>query len=181
MRKTLYLTLLLLGLNHSLFSQRIQVDSTSFEQQRRRVNELLDERSRKFEEYNISLDQKTGVFGIFKTKGDMQKSIDILKAVVINDNKIFIETRKLLDLKDVEREKFQKLAAEFDAQITAYMKTISKLQQENDRFGEEIKNHENQEQNGNNISYISLVIIAVLGFIIFRQHTASKSQKVTKV
>ncbi|TJZ60597.1 hypothetical protein FAZ15_11420 [Sphingobacterium olei] len=173
--------ILLICLGHPLFSQSLQVDSATFEQQRKRVNTLLDERSRKFEEYNISLDQKTGVFGIFKTKGDMQKSIDILKTIVINDNKIFIETRKLLDLKDIEREKFQKLATEFDVQVTAYMKTISKLQHENDKFKDEIKNLKNQGHSGNNIQYISYFIIAALGFIIFRQYKALKSQKVTKV
>ncbi|WP_140937775.1 hypothetical protein [Sphingobacterium lumbrici] len=180
MKKVLYV-IILICLGHPLFSQNLAVDSALFEQQRRRVNTLLDERSRKFEEYNISLDQKTGVFGIFKTKGDMQKSIDILKTIVINDNKIFIEARKLLDLKDVEREKFQTLATEFDTQVTAYMKTISKLQQENDKFRAKIKKLKNEGQSGNNMFYISCFIIATLGFIIFRQRKALKSQKVTKV
>lgn len=180
MKKKLYF-ILLMCVSNPLFSQHLQVDSVAFEQQRTRVNTLLDERTRKFEEYDISLDQKTGVFGIFKTKGDMQKSIDILKTIVVNDNKIFIETRKLLDLKDGEREKFQQLATEFDTQVTAYMKTISKLQRENDRFKEQIKIYESEEHSGNSMIYISLFVIAALGFIIFKQNRASKSQKVTKV
>ncbi|MBE8719912.1 hypothetical protein [Sphingobacterium pedocola] len=176
MKKILYF-IILIGLGHPLFSQNLQVDSASFEQQRKRVNTLLDERSRKFEEYNISLDQKTGVFGIFKTKGDMQKSIDILKMIVINDNKIFIETRKLLALKDDERARFQKLATEFDTQVTAYMKTISKLQQENDRFKEEIKTQESKGLNGNDTLYISFSIITVLGLIIYKQHKVLNPKK----
>jgi len=59
-----------------------KTDSLSYESQRQRVNKLLDERTAKFGEYSASLEKKTGVFGLFKTKGDMQKSIDILRALV---------------------------------------------------------------------------------------------------
>src|SRR5690606_18171017 len=102
-------------------SKYLEADSSLFENQRQRVNMLLEERSRKFGEYDQSLQQRTGIFGLFKSKSDMQKSIDILQAIVINDNNIFIETRKLLDLKDTERDRFQLLATEFDNQVTAYM------------------------------------------------------------
>ncbi|NGF57894.1 hypothetical protein G5B00_15345 [Parapedobacter sp. SGR-10] len=141
----------------------LDTDTSLFENQRKRVNFLLEERSRKFGEYDQSLQEKTGIFGLFKTKADMQKSIDILQAIAITDNNIFLETRKLLDLKDTEREHFQRMAKEFDAQVTAYMKTVSKLQEENDSLRLKIKELEQEEHSSGVIFYVlGLVFIGLL-------------------
>ena len=158
-----------------------QADSTSFEDQRRRVNNLLDERSKKFGDFDKSLEEKTGIFGLFKSKNDMQKSIDILKSIVINDNNIFIETRRLLDLKDSEKERFQQLATEYDQQITAYLKTISQLQKENDKLRDDIKNLEDQDHSNNNIFYIGTLIFLILIYIIFRLYRKIPTKNVTQV
>lgn len=158
-----------------------ELDSISFEDQRKKVNNLLDERSRKFGEYDISLEQKTGIFGLFKTKNDMQKSNDILKAIVINDNKIFIETRRLLALKDGEKERFQRLAKQYDSQVEAYMRTISKLQSENEKLRETIETKELEGQNNTNIIFVLSLIFIVLIFILYRLYTRFKSKNVTQV
>lgn len=147
-------------------SSALESDSTLFETQRQLVNDLLEERSRKFGEYDKSLEQRTGIFGLFKSKADMQKSINILQAIVINDNKIFIETRKLLDIKDTEKERFQTLAREFDTQVSAYMKTVSKLQMENEKLKTQIADLEDVEHNSNRIFYvIGLLFLGLLGVI----------------
>lgn len=149
------------------YSSELETDSTQFETQRQLVNKLLEERSRKFGEYDQSLEQRTGIFGLFKSKADMQKSINILQAIVINDNEIFIETRKLLDIKDTERERFQSLAKEFDTQVTAYMKTVSKLQKENEKLKEQITSLEEGEHNSNRIFYVIGLVFAALLFVIY--------------
>lgn len=146
----------------------LEADSSLFESQRKRVNMLLEERRRKFGEYDQSLEQRTGIFGLFKSKSDMQKSIDILQAIVINDNNIFIETRKLLDLKDTERERFQVLAKEFDNQVTAYMKTVSKLQQENERLQLQIKDLQHEEHNSNVIFYLLGLVFIGMAILIYK-------------
>ncbi|KKX50295.1 hypothetical protein [Sphingobacterium sp. IITKGP-BTPF85] len=64
-------------------------DSTSFEAQRMRVNKLIEDRKVKFGEYDLSLEKKSAIFGLFKSKDDMQRTIDILKNIVITDNNIF--------------------------------------------------------------------------------------------
>ncbi|ULT27683.1 hypothetical protein KUH03_13880 [Sphingobacterium sp. E70] len=89
--KSLKYTLLsfLLLFSLGLLNAQENADSSAFEVQRKRVNSLLDARQQKFGAYDTSLTQKTGLFGLFKSKGDMQKSIDILKDVVITDNNIF--------------------------------------------------------------------------------------------
>lgn len=149
-------------------------DSTSYEVQRKRVNSLLEARQQKFGAYDTSLTQKSGLFGLFKSKGDMQKSIDILKDVVITDNNIFLETQKLLKIKDFEKDKFQQLANDYDKQISAYMGTINKLQQQNDQLRTQSANHQESGILGNLWFYLFLLAIVVLGLFIYRTN-AQKS------
>lgn len=154
-------------------------DSLTFESQRARVNKLLDERSRRFGEYDNSLEKKTGVFGLFKTKKDMQKSIDILRNVVINDNNIFMETRKLLDLKDAQSERYQKLATEYDTQVSAYMKTITKLQNENEKLRGDINGLQDTDQGSDNKLFFAIIVIIGLVVAVIVLYLKQKSQKVT--
>lgn len=149
-------------------------DSTSFEAQRMRVNKLIEDRKVKFGEYDLSLEQKTAIFGLFKSKDDMQRTIDILKNIVITDNNIFLETRRLISIKDDEKQKFQNLASEYDKQVSAYMGTINKLQKENEKLKKDIENLEGSDNSSNILLYIALAIIAVLSYLIYR------NQKITK-
>lgn len=165
------------GISFASASTGMDEDSLLFENQRQRVNFLLEERSRKFGEYDSSLQQKTGIFGLFKTKTDMQKSINILQAIVINDNKIFLETRKLLDLKDTERERFQKMANEFDGQVTAYMKTVSKLQQENEKLRLQIKDLEKEERRGGITYYVLGLLFLGLLILIYKLYGRLQAYK----
>src|SRR5690606_7334543 len=77
-------------------------DTLAYEVQRQRVNDLLNKRTARFGQFNQSLEARTGIFG-FKTKKDMQASIDILKEIIATDNHIFKETKVLLDYKDMEK------------------------------------------------------------------------------
>ncbi|GAA0883074.1 hypothetical protein [Sphingobacterium siyangense] len=154
-------------------------DSSSFEVQRSRVNDLLDARQQKFGAYDTSLTQKTGLFGLFKSKGDMQKSIDILKDIVITDNNIFLETQKLLKIKDFEKDKYQQLATDYDKQVSAYIGTISKLQKENEKLRAQGDKTSGNLPLSNILLYIALLTIAVLGYLLYKfkaQQTASKQQ-----
>ncbi|WP_053003516.1 hypothetical protein [Sphingobacterium sp. Ag1] len=154
-------------------------DSSSFDVQRSRVNDLLDARQQKFGAYDTSLTQKTGLFGLFKSKGDMQKSIDILKDIVITDNNIFLETQKLLKIKDFEKDKFQQLATDYDKQVSAYIGTISKLQKENEKLRAQIDKTSGNGGISHILLYIALLVIAVLGYLLYKfnaQQTASKRQ-----
>lgn len=154
-------------------------DSLTFEAQRARVNQLLDSRSKRFGEYATSLEKKTGVFGLFKTKKDMQKSNDILRELVINDNNIFLETRKLLDLKDAQSERYQKLASEYDQQVSAYMKTINKLQNENDKLRGEISQLQDVDQGSDNKLFFAIVLILILVGVIVYLYLKNKPKKLT--
>jgi len=117
---------LLAFLNSSIATAQ---DTLAYEIQRQKVNKLLNERSQRFGEYNQSLQKKTGIFGL-KTKKDMQASIDILKDIVLTDNHIFKETKVLVDYKDLEKTSITAQAEESEDRIDGYVKTISKLQKE---------------------------------------------------
>lgn len=180
--KNWFLALLLLLSSASIIFAQSPLDTSSaFEDQRQRVNNLLNARNQKFGEYDQSLQQKTGIFGLFKSKGDMQKSIDILKQIVITDNNIFAETRKLLDLKDSERARFEQLATSYDNQITAYMKTISKLQAHNETLQEKIRTLEEEDHDDSRYIYIFMLTTIALLIVIIYQYRQLKLKKVTKV
>ncbi|WP_343563293.1 hypothetical protein [Sphingobacterium sp.] len=163
---TLLALLLLLIFGH-LHAQE-NADSSAFELQRKRVNSLLEARQQKFGAYDTSLTQKTGLFGLFKSKGDMQKSIDILKDVVITDNNIFLETQQLLKIKDFEKDKFRQMATEYDKQISAYMGTINKLQNENERLRAQLEKTEGRGLAGNLWLYLALLVIIILSVLLYR-------------
>lgn len=141
------------------------LNSQSYEQQRKRVNELLENRKKRFGDFEISTKQKTGIFGVFKTKKDMQKSIDILREIILADNRILNETRKLLDIKDYESDHNASLASNYDAQITAHMRTIAKLREENDRLLADTTSEQKQFTNKQSLLY-GLIAVVVLQFLI---------------
>lgn len=160
-------------------SQAIEIDTSTFEVQRAKVNALLNERTQKFGAFDTSLSKKTGIFGLFKTNADMQKSIDILKEIIQHDNKIFKETRKLLTIKDAHAVRYQQLANQYDDQVTAYMKTISKLQAENEKLRSHHNELKNEDRSDNIIIFaLSLSLLGLL-FIVYKQYTYIKSKKLT--
>lgn len=172
---------LLVGMLHLGKAQTtIDADSISFEQQRDRVNRLLEKRSRRFGEFDNSLRQKTGVFGIFKRKKDMQKSIDILREIVLTDNDIFLETKKLLDIKGNESDKNENLAAEYDRQVSGYMHTITKLQTENEKLRNQINDLEAKQRNRHTTILLLVIVILALGLTLYLHFRRRKSQNLTQ-
>lgn len=167
--KYLYLFLIFFaGTLHAGQAQTsIDIDSINFEQQRERINNLLEERSKRFGEFDHSLRQKTGVFGIFKRKKDMQKSIDILREIVLTDNDIFLETKKLLDIKGNESDQNETLASTYDKQISGYMHTITKLQTENEKLHHQINDLESKQRNRDRTILLLVIIILALSFTLY--------------
>lgn len=181
MKQLSLLIVLLVGMLHMGNSQtNMDADSISFEKQRERVNSLLDKRSRRFGEFDNSLRQKTGVFGIFKRKKDMQKSIDILREIVLTDNDIFLETKKLLDIKGSESNKNENLAVEYNKQVSGYMHTITKLQTENEKLRNQIDDLEAKQRNRHTTILILTIVILALSFTLYIHLRRRKSQNLTQ-
>ncbi|WP_257657175.1 hypothetical protein [Parapedobacter lycopersici] len=151
-----------------------QRTNAAYEAQRNKVNELLDQRSARFGQFNQSLEQRTGIFGL-KTKKDMQASIDILKQIVLTDNDIFRETKQLLDFKDFEKTQIAEQASEFDGRINGYIKTISKLQQEQERLQQELRSLQQ-----NNRRYLGLLLLTLAVLVVWAAFIFRRRKKLTK-
>ncbi|SFB81884.1 hypothetical protein SAMN05421747_101308 [Parapedobacter composti] len=160
-----------------LFAQQSSSDTSGYEQQRRKVNELLAQRSARFGQFDESLKKRTGIFGL-KTKKDMQASIDILKQIVLTDNDIFRETKALLDYKDFEKSKIAQQATEFDGRINGYIKTISKLQREQNTLEQHIDALEKSNQLYQGLTVLFGLIVAGGGTVVAVRWI--KHQKLTK-
>lgn len=158
------------------FNVAIAQDTLAYEVQRKKVNDLLSERSQRFDQYNQSLQKKTGIFGL-KTKKDMQASIDILKELVLTDNNIFKETKVLVDYKDMEKTFITSQAQESESRINGYVKTISKLQKDQDAQKKEIDNLEKRAQKNFNLFLLSLVSAIILGYLFITKTILKKHSK----
>ena len=157
-------TILLLFLITMAFDLDAQQNDTSaYQLQRLKVNALLSQRSNRFGQYDQSLDNRTGIFGM-QTKGDIKKSNEILRQIVLNDNNIFKELKVLLDYKDQEVKRVKLEASSSNSRIQNYMLTIKKLQDENER----LKNQNGPFETKGAIYYLSLVLLFVFaGLSIF--------------
>lgn len=155
------LILFLLLVNLTLLAES---DTSAYNTQRRKINQLLDDRSIKFSQYDNSLSKKSGIFGL-KTKRDMQASNDILTQIVLNDNNIFSELKVLLDYKDFEKKEVEHRAETVEGRIDRFQTTITRLQQENDRLKAE---SEKQVRQGNNLlTYLLLSTLALIAAIVY--------------
>ncbi len=158
--KHIYIILILFGISVQAKAQ----DSTAYTLQRKKVNDLLDQRNAKFGQYEQSLASKTGIFGL-KTKKDMQKSIDILSEIVITDNHVFKELKILMDYKDMEKTVSDTRVTESGERINNYMMTIARLQKQNEELIRESKELEKSIRI--ETAFIVLLTIAIITLFFF--------------
>lgn len=125
--------LLLLLLSFSLPAAATLADTSAYQTQRLKVNALLKQRSAKFGQYDLSLDNRTGIFGM-QTKDDIKNSNEILRQIVLNDNNIFKELKVLMDYKDQELSTAKSSLNALNTNSAGYQATIKKLQDENEQL-----------------------------------------------
>ena len=150
-----------------------QSDSSAYQLQRKKINNLLAERSEKFGHYDQSLTKRTGIFGL-KTKKDMQRSIDILTDIVLNDNAVFKELKTLMEYKDYEKANVETKATQSEGRIGNYMQTITKLQNEQDRLNLEIQTLEKSRSNYQTVVYGFAAIGFILAFLLLHRKKLTK-------
>lgn len=142
-----------------------QNDSSAYETQRKKINQLLDERSSRFGQYESSLGKRSGIFGL-KTKKDMQFSNDILRQIVLTDNDIFSELKILLDFKDFEKQRVETRAVTVEGRIDRYQTTITGLQIENDKLRAETeKMNAAYDKQSNYLIGLIILLFSSLGYI----------------
>lgn len=157
MKKITLLIVLILALKIS-YAQN--VDSLVYDQQRKKVNTLLQERSDRFSQYYQSLENKSGIFGN-QTKKDVRRSNDILTEIVQADNEILKQTKVLVDYRvNAEKqikEQAQEVSHQSDNRINGYMQTVNKLRSQN----EDVKAESEQYKKTIRTLQISMVGIAL--------------------
>lgn len=158
MKKYLYFLSIIL-LNFKGFAQQ---DTTAFAAQRVKVNSLLEERSRRFGQYDESLNQRSGIFG-WQTKKDIKNSNEILREVVLTDNNIFKELKVLMEYKDLQNQQKIAIADHSQERLKNYMQSIKKLQDENEALKRETK----QASKNISIYIIVFLMLILLGSFYF--------------
>ena len=170
---TKYLLLILLvGLSVTALAQ---ADSTAYQLQRNKVNALLAQRSSSFGQYQQSLNQKTGIFGM-QTKRDIKHSNEILRQITLHDNKIFRELKVLMEYKEMQVQQVQNTAQINNERVQDFTVAIKKL---NDRNKALTLRAEQAEQKLTLFYYIAAVMALV--FIVTILVLAGRIAKLKKV
>lgn len=151
-------------------------DSTAYQLQRSKINGLLDERSERFGQYNESLTLRTGIFG-WQTKKDIKNSNEILRQVVLNDNKIFKELKVLLDYKDQEVQTVKTTVVTNTASVTAYKAAVKNLQEENHLLNSKLENYDHLTGKLYATVIIGFLAILLLLFYTLRYKRLLKNEK----
>src|SRR5579862_7710143 len=112
----------------SIFAQSKSAnpDSLMYEQQRQKINAMLDARHHKFGQYDESLKKHTGIFGL-QTKKDIRRSNDILMDIARTDDSIFIQTKVLLSYRAFQQQQAEQKSTRCEDHSLKYMNTINRL------------------------------------------------------
>lgn len=123
-----------------IYAQQPNADSLAYQNQRQKINAMLAARAAKFNQYDASLSKHTGIFGM-QTKKDIRHSNDILMDIVNTDNDILKQTKVLLTFKNnqldsrtFQQQTIQTKVHEKENDVLAYMNTINKLRDQNDKL-----------------------------------------------
>ncbi|HEX7365456.1 MAG TPA: hypothetical protein VF273_00085 [Pelobium sp.] len=143
-------------------------DSLAYQLQRNKINNMLDDRVKKFGQFTESLNSKTGIFGL-KTKKDMQKSMDILSQIIETDNSILKETKTLLDFKTYQQEKVVSQSQESEHRNIAYMRTINKLQTQNESLTKDTQELKHSKKFYQLVSFALALAIISFALFVFRK------------
>ena len=171
--KILAITIFYFLLTLTVFAQN---DSSAYVTQRNKINQLLDDRSMKFAQYDNSLNKRSGIFGL-KTKRDMQFSNDILRDIVLTDNNIFSELKILLDYKDFEKKEVKSKAELVESYVKNYQSTITRLQNENERLKIELERQDKQKDRLFLFLFLLLTALVLSVFYLFKTKRLRNADK----
>jgi len=144
-------------------------DSLVYQNQRNKINAMLQVRSEKFSQYTQSLDMHTGIFGL-QTKKDIKRSNEILMEIVQTDDAIFKELKILLDYKTFEQTQVSSQVQDSQGQILGYMNTINKLRQQLDlQLQQQAQVTKRYEQHQTMHIVVILLLIALSVFLLLRK------------
>ncbi|MFD0794063.1 hypothetical protein ACFQZX_10575 [Mucilaginibacter litoreus] len=138
---------------------------------------MLAERRSKFGQYDTSLTQRSGIFGM-QTKGDIRRSNEILMDIAATDDEIFIELKKLFDYRtnQLNYRRFQQKQSdstlkELEKSRNAFMQTITRLQNKNESLQVQLINQkaDHKKWQGVLIAIIVLMLASILLLLLSRK------------
>lgn len=174
MKKFTFLVILYLW-HVPLFAQtKANPDSLAYQLQREKINSMLDERHRKFGQYDESLKKHTGIFGL-QTKKDIRRSNDILMDIARTDDSIFIQTKILLSYRTFQQQQAEVKSSQAQDYSLGYMNTINRLREQINRMKQEAadaQKHQSKIEHTYVIAFVLMLGSILLILFIKRFSTA---------
>jgi len=159
-----------------IFAQGVS-DSTAYQLQRQQINTMLEQRSQKFGQYDQSLSQRTGIFGL-QTKKDIRRSNDILMDIVKTDNDIYAQLKILLNYHVFQQTRIQS-KLDSSKQTETYniglMNAINRMRSENDKLKTQLNDAAKTETRTTRNFIVVIVLMLLSILIILRRKYAAKS------
>lgn len=165
----------------SLFSYaQPNPDSIAYNLQRKKINMMLADRTRKFGQYRQSLSEHTGIFGL-QTKKDIRHSNDILMDIDRTDDDIYAQVKILLQMTVFQKQQIQdktketqERSIETEKYNLTFMNTINRLRDQNQQLKTQAEAAERREQRWIVCFVLAIVLMGVSIFLSRQKNYAAK-------
>lgn len=173
--KKIILISLLSFLFANVFAQA-NTDSVAYQLQRKKINSMLAARAQKFGQYDNSLTEHTGIFGL-QTKKDIRRSNDILMDIVKTDNDIYKQLKILLDYRAFQQSQVQDKSKETESTSLGFMYTINKLQAQVAQLKKQQEESDKlQDKTARNFTIIVVIMLAII-LMLLKNQIRAKEQR----
>src|ERR1700755_2696328 len=108
-------------------------DSLAYQLQRKKINQMLAQRTQKFGQYQQSLSQHTGIFGL-QTKNDIRHSNDILMDINKTDDDIYAQVKVLIQMSVFQQKAAQDRSQETEKYNLGFMNAVNRLRTQNEQL-----------------------------------------------
>jgi hypothetical protein len=153
---------------------QVSADSLAYQAQRKKINDMLGQRKIKFGQYDQSLNEHTGIFGL-QTKKDIRRSNDILMDIVKTDNDIYKQLKILLDYRAFQQTQVQDHSKETESTNLGFMTAINNLQRANDKLRKEADDAAKSSEATKRNFIIVIVLMAASILWLLRRKYAVRS------
>ena len=166
--KKIILLCLICFLSLDVWAQ-VNSDSLAYQLERKKINNMLAERTSKFGQYDESLSMHTGIFG-FQTKKDIRRSNDILMDIVKTDNDIYKELKILLEFRTFQQTQVQSHSKETEENNIGFMNTINRLRNQVDQLKADADKQERQQEKTQRLHIVVFIFMLMLiSYLLFRK------------
>jgi hypothetical protein len=147
---------------------QVNSDSLAYQAERTKINAMLARRKEKFGQYDESLHLRTGIFGL-RTKGDIQRSNDILMDIVKTDDSIYRQLKILFEYRVFQQTQIQKHTKQAEDSKLGFMTTINKLRKQADLLKADNKKQQQHYRRMQKIFIVALIVMGALILLLLRR------------